>query len=58
MISNILAERLGEADEFFNSSSESEFSAGLKVFSEGLNKGSRFSFIVVDQRENALSSKY
>jgi hypothetical protein len=48
MISNILAERLAETDEFFNNSSDNELQPGLKVFSEGQNKGSRFSFIVVD----------
>ena len=28
------------------------------MFSEGQNRGSRFWFIVIDQKEHALSSKY
>jgi hypothetical protein len=57
MISNILAERLGELE--LNNSEARRISmlqqrqAGLRVSSEGLNKGSRFSFIVVNQRPPA-----
>ena len=46
MISNILAQKLGEADLNSPTERNSFINNGIKVFSEGLNLGSKFSFSI------------